>query len=219
MMNIFTFGNKAYQVDTEEFLSDFKQWDENFARGMAPKVGIISGLSEDHWKIIYFMRDAFKQTGKCPLVYETCRMNRLHLQELKKLFPAGYLRGACKLAGITYREGYLDQSWGEAVAERVTSGVGEEKIYLVNIRGFLMNPAEWDRKFALFKAHEMKMPKLTEKHWQIINSLRKSFEKNKLLPTLYETCEANGIDLEELEKLFPDGYHRGAVKIAGLRVI
>jgi tRNA 2-thiouridine synthesizing protein E len=219
MMNIFTFGNKAYQVDTEEFLSDFKQWDENFARGMAPKVGIISGLSEDHWKIIYFMRDAFKQTGKCPLVYETCRMNRLHLQELKKLFPAGYLRGACKLAGITYREGYLDQSWVEEFAERVTSGVREEKIYLVNIRGFLMNPAEWDRKFALFKAHEMKMPKLTDKHWQIINSLRKSFEKNNIVPTIYETCEANGIDLEELEKLFPDGYHRGAVKIAGLRVI
>jgi tRNA 2-thiouridine synthesizing protein E len=218
-MNALTFGNKSYQVDTEEFLSDFKEWDENFARGMAPKVGIISGLSEDHWKIIYFIRDTLKQTGKCPLVYETCRMNRLHLQELKKLFPAGYLRGACKLAGITYREGYLDQSWVEEFAERVTSGVREEKTYLVNIRGFLINPAEWDKKFAIFKAHEMKMPKLTDKHWQIINFLRKGFEKNNLVPTIYEACEANGIDLEELEKLFPDGYHRGAVKIAGLRVI
>ena len=218
-MNIFTFGNKNYQVDTQEFLSDFREWDENFARGMAPKVGIISGLSEDHWKIIHFIRDTFKQTGKCPLVYETCRMNRLHLQELKKLFPAGYLRGACKLAGITYREGYLDQSWVEEFAERVTSGVREEKAYLVNIRGFLVNPAEWDKKFALFKAHEMKMPKLTDKHWQIINFLRKSFEKNNIVPTIYETCEANAIDLEELEKLFPDGYHRGAIKIAGLRVI
>ena len=28
----------------------------------------------------------------------------------------------------------------------------------------------------------------------------------------------NLIDLDELQKLFPDGYHRGAVKIAGLRV-
>ncbi|HYB21057.1 MAG TPA: TusE/DsrC/DsvC family sulfur relay protein [Thermodesulfobacteriota bacterium] len=218
-MNALTFGNKSYEVDTEEFLSNFKEWDENFARGMAPKVGIISGLSEDHWKIIHFIRDTFKQTGKCPLVYETCRMNRLHLQELKKLFPAGYLRGACKLAGITYREGYLDQSWVEEFAERVTSGVREEKAYLVNIRGFLVNPAEWDKKFALFKAHEMKMPKLTDKHWQIINFLRKSFEKNNIVPTIYETCEANAIDLEELEKLFPDGYHRGAIKIAGLRVI
>ena len=33
-----------------------------------------------------------------------------------------------------------------------------------------------------------------------------------------ETCEANDIDIDELEQLFPDGYHRGAVKIAGLRL-
>ena len=61
------------------------------------------------------------------------------------------------------------------------------------------------------------MPELTDKHWQVINFLRQSFEKNKAVPTIYETCEACGIDLEELEELFPDGYHRGAVKIAGLR--
>ena len=60
-MNTFAFGNKAYQVDTEEFLSDFNEWDENFARGVAPKVGIISGLSEDHWKIIHFIRDSLSK--------------------------------------------------------------------------------------------------------------------------------------------------------------
>ena len=30
---------------------------------------------------------------------------------------------------------------------------------------------------------------------------------------------ATSLDLEELEELFPDGYQRGAVKIAGLRVL
>ncbi|MDD3731495.1 MAG: TusE/DsrC/DsvC family sulfur relay protein [candidate division Zixibacteria bacterium] len=216
-MGIFKFGDKTYTVDTEEFLLDYNEWDENFARGMAPKVGIISGLSEDHWKIIYFIRDTFKKTGKCPLVYETCRMNRLHLEELKKLFPSGYLRGACKLTGITYKEGYLDQSWLEELAEKVTSPA-KGKSYEIDGRGFLLNPSEWDEGFAAMKAHEMKMPKLTEKHWEIIHFLRNKFEKNNLVPTVYETCEENGIELDELEKLFPDGYHRGAVKIAGLRV-
>ena len=88
-MGTFGFRGKTYEVDTEEFLSEFDQWDEDFARGMAPKVGIISGLSEDHWRIIHFIRDTFKKTGRCPLVYETTRTNRLHLQELKALFPAG----------------------------------------------------------------------------------------------------------------------------------
>jgi tRNA 2-thiouridine synthesizing protein E len=33
-----------------------------------------------------------------------------------------------------------------------------------------------------------------------------------------ETCEANSIEIDEFATLFPDGYHRGAVKIAGLRL-
>jgi tRNA 2-thiouridine synthesizing protein E len=217
-MSTVTFGNKTYHVDTEEYLSDFNDWDEDFARGMAPKVGIIAGLSEDHWKIINFIRDFYKRTGKCPLVYETCRMNRLHLDELKKLFHAGYLRGACKLAGITYKEGYLDQAELQELAERATIGDEDKKTYEVNVRGFLINPQEWDKKFATYKANEMKMPKLTDKHWQVINFLRESFEKNNLVPTVYETCEATGIGLEEFQLLFPDGYHRGAVKVSGLRV-
>jgi len=216
-MSIITFGSKTYVVDTEEFLSDFGDWDENFARAMAPKAGIISGLSEDHWKIIHYIRGTYKETGKCPLVYETCRTNRLHLQELKKLFPAGYLRGACKVAGITYKEGYLDQSWAEEFAEKITTGV-QEHTYEINVRGFLINPHQWDERFALYRAWEMKMPKLTDKHWQFIRFLRKSFEEKNLVPTVYEACEANSIEIEEFQKLFPDGYHRGAVKIAGLRV-
>lgn len=215
-MGTLEFGNKKYSVDTEEFLSNYKEWDEDYARGMASKVGIVSGLSEDHWEIIHFIRDMYKKTGKCPLVYETCRMNKLHLEEFKKLFPAGYLRGACKLAGITYKEGYLDQVGLEDLVERITAPA-QDKSYEIDKRGFLTNPNQWDEEFALLKAYEMKMPKLSEKHWQIITFLRKSYERNNIVPTIYETCEVNDIGLEEFELLFPDGYHRGAVKISGLR--
>jgi len=61
VMSTFEFANKAYPIDSDEFLADFIAWDENFARGMAPKVGVISGLSEDHWKVIYFIRDQYKK--------------------------------------------------------------------------------------------------------------------------------------------------------------
>jgi len=216
-MSTFEFANKTYPIDNDEFLADFNAWDEDFARGMAPKLGIISGLSEDHWREIYFIRDYYKKTGKCPLVYETTRINRLHLQELKKLFPTGYLRGACKLAGITYREGYLEQSWVEGFAEQITAAE-EGKTYEINLRGFLVNPSQWDKRYALYRAWEMKMPKLTDKHWQILEFLRQRFAENNLVPTVYETCEANHIELEELQRLFPDGYHRGPVKLAELRV-
>jgi len=212
-MSTFTFGDKTYSVDSSEYLSDFNDWDENFARGMAPKVHITSGLSEDHFKIINFIRDFYKHTGKCPTVYATCQMNCLELKGLQKLFPDGYLRGACKLAGVTYLEGYF----APARPERATTGDQEEKTFEVNFQGFLINPQDWDKNFAIGKALEMKMPRLTDKHWQVINFLRESFEKNQKVPTIYDTCAATRIGLEEFQLLFPDGYHRGAVKIAGLR--
>ena len=213
----FAFNSKDYRVDAHDYLIDPGDWDEDFARGTAPKTGIISGLSDDHWKIINFIRGSYQKTGKCPLVYETCRTNRLHLSELKRLFPAGYLRGACKLAGITYKEGYLDQSAMEEFAEKITS-LPQDDSYEIDIRGFLINPAQWNERFAAARAHEMKMPHLTEEHWKIIHYLRNSFEKNNMVPNVYDTCDANRIDIEKLQELFPDGYHRGAVKIAGLRV-
>jgi len=65
----------------------------------------------------------------------------------------------------------------------------------------------------------MKVPGgLTDAHWTVIRFLRDDFVKRGAVPTVIECCEANGIGLDDLERLFPDGYHRGVLKIAGLRV-
>ena len=216
-MNAVTFEGKTYPVDREGFLLNFDQWDENFAVGTAADLGKVSSLTAAHWKVIYFIRRSFEELGKCPLVYQTCKMNGLKLRELRELFPTGYLRGACKIAGITYREGYLGYVCGPADMGETQQPV-TEKIYRVDVRGFLVDPLDWDEQYAVHKACEMKVPeKLGPKHWQVIYFLRDRFKVTKVVPTVYETCDANDLDLEELERLFPDGYHRGAVKIAGLR--
>jgi tRNA 2-thiouridine synthesizing protein E len=219
-MKLISFKNQIYSIDSEGFLLDYDRWDENFAERMAPEVKIPEGLTQEHWKVIHFIRERFKQNRACPLVYETCKANGLHLKDLRALFPTGYLRGACKLAGITYKERLIDY-YGEKGPEFWAEGIRpelEEKIYWVNVRGFLIDPAQWDQNYAIHKAHEMKMKEeLSDEHWKIIHFLRDFFEQNGFVPTVYETCEANQIEMDELERLFPDGYHRGAVKIAGLR--
>jgi TusE/DsrC/DsvC family sulfur relay protein len=219
-MRNFSFGGKVYRVDSEGFLLDYTQWDENFARGMADEIKIPQGLTQDHWKVIHFIRETFNQDRQCPLVYQTCKANGLHLKDLKRLFPTGYLRGACKLAGITYKErsiGYYGEE-GAMIRAEGTRPESEEKVYRVDVRGFLVDPAEWDEDFAVHKALEMKMKEgLTEKHWKIVHFLRDYFTRNRSVPTVYETCEMNRMELDELEELFPNGYHRGAVKIAGLK--
>ncbi len=218
-MGAFTYDDKAFEVDSDGFLVNCDAWDESFAEGMAPQLEIRHGLTKEHWDVINFIRATYKEGGRCPSVYETCRANGLVRIELKRLFPTGYLRGACILAGITYREGYLGLAHLPPTAEDLNV-ISVKNTYKVDVRGFLVNPDDWDEYYAAHRAYDMKIPggRLTEEHWKVIRFLRKSFKKNKKVPTVYETCEANQIDLEGLERLFPDGYHRGAVKIAGLRV-
>lgn len=217
-MSYLTFNGKTYEVDSLGFLLDFNAWDEDFALGMAPSVLIQTGLCKEHWDIIYFIRDTVKQLGRCPLVYQAFRMRGLPLREVRRLFPTGYLRGACKLAGVTYKEAYLGRP-GTLGAKADTAAELSGKTYEVDVAGFLVDGDSWDPQFAVFKAQELNiLEPLTEKHWDVIYFLRRSFAEHKRVPTIFETCDAMNMDLDELESMFPTGYHRGAVKIAGLRV-
>jgi tRNA 2-thiouridine synthesizing protein E len=217
-MEVPDLADKGYRVDADGFLLDPGEWDAKFAEGLASSVGIPGGLTSQHWYVINFIRESFAVNGKCPTIYEICRAHGLRLAELKRLFPTGYLRGACRLAGLTYSEEPAHTSWLPRTRPERTLKTPKERIYRVDIHGFLVDPSEWDEDYVVFKALEMKMPSLTDDHWRVINFLRKRFEETGTVPTVYETCEENRIELENLESLFPDGYHRGAVKVSGLRV-
>jgi len=214
-----TFNDKDFEVDDKGFLLDPGQWDKCFAEGMAARVRIPGPLTREHWDVINFIREAYESATECPTVYATCRMKGLRLKDLRRLFPTGYLRGACLLAGITYRESRLGDT-RETNAAADLNTIAANKTYETDVRGFLVYPDEWDEDFAGFRAHDMKIPGgvLAPEHWKIIRYLRQQYELTGKIPTVYETCEANDLGIEDLEELFPDGYHRGAVKIAGLRL-
>jgi len=232
-MDTLMFSGRSYRIDDQGFLEDWRDWDEGFAEGLAPETGIPGGLTEWHWEVIRHIRDHFREHGECPLVFSTCRALGLRLRGLETLFPTGYLRGACKLAGLSYRDRFVDY-FGEAPAvavpapdeiqetpERAPALSGPAvrgKVYRVDAWGFLVDPAEWDALYATNKAREMKHPGLTARHWQVIDYLRSAFDETGTVPTVIACCHANRLEIDELEALFPDGYHRGAVKLAGLCV-
>lgn len=222
-METFKYQGKNYNIDHSGFLIDYSAWDENFAEGMARKLDLPEQMTSKHWEVISFIRKYYDDTGRCPLLYVTCRKNNLHLKDLKQLFPAGYHRGACRIAGISYKDAYLghvvipelrEMPYEKKKAEK------EEKTYLIDVRGFLINPDNWDENFAAHRAYDSKVPggELTHRHWEIIKFLRVYYQGHGQIPTVYETCDKFNLEYEELEMLFPDGYHRGAVKIAGLRL-
>jgi tRNA 2-thiouridine synthesizing protein E len=207
------FKGKVYEVDEDDFLVHPDEWDKNFAEGMAPRTGISGDLTPPHWDVLWFIREYFLKTGKCPVVSKASKAQNLRLKDLQRLFPSGYRRGACKLAGLCHDPENIHPSFSSEPGIPESTAI----VYRINASGFLVDPAEWNADFAVHKWAETKMPgPLTEKHWKIIYYLRGRFAETGKIPTIYETCEDNDIDIEEFGELFPDGYHRGAVKVAGL---
>ncbi len=221
-MGAFSYKGKSYDVDDQGFLQDYDKWDEDFADGIAAEAKVNDGLSENHWRVISFIRNEFAKTGECPLVYSTCRANGISPKQLKSLFPAGYTRGACRLAGISYRDRFMDYYGEDVPAGKGKARAGAptgrtDKVYRVDAFGFLVDSSEWDEDFANNKAREMKLPGgLNERRHEIVQYLRRTHGKTEIVPSVSECCETLGIELDEMERLFPDGYVRGAVKIAGL---
>jgi tRNA 2-thiouridine synthesizing protein E len=91
-----------------------------------------------------------------------------------------------------------------------------DKTYEVDIYGYLIDPREWTERFTKRKATEVGAGRLTDNHWTLLRILREEFFRTRQVPTAREACHAAGIELEELERLFPLGYLRCAVKLAGL---
>jgi tRNA 2-thiouridine synthesizing protein E len=209
------FGDRTYLLDVHGFLEPPEQWDENFAEGMARILGIYSGLSEKHWSFIRYLRRKFIEEKMVPVVVAACADNQLRLSEFRALFPTGYHRGACKIAGINYEFMYRSNIW-LTYESRVVLGPRQK----MSVLGFLEDFEQWDERFAHFLARELHLNSgLTERHFALIYYLRAYYRKNKNIPLIFEFCRANDLTLEDFDKLFPTGYHRGACRIAGLPCI
>jgi len=215
--SVHEFADKQSAVDSQGFLLDFDQWTEDFAVDVSREIGMSNGLTKEHWDIIFSVRRAFTADGCCPSACDICKANQISVNRFLTLFPAGYTHGVCRLAGITYKDAFKRYSGEECDSCDALCSPGE-KTYNVDVRGFLIDAESWEPEFAFFRAYATHLPGgLTDRHWQIIYYLRECFEETGEVPSIFQTCEANGITSAQMAELFPDGFHRSAMKIAGLR--
>ena len=211
-MSTITIKGKTYTLDDFGFLEPPDQWEEEFAEGMAKLVGITSGLTKKHWSFIYYLRHKFLNENTVPVLVTACADNRIRLSELRSLFPTGYHRGACKIAGINYQFMYETNYW----LTYETAPPAKERFPLDSL-GFLKDFEAWDEDFVEAAMAQREPPQTpTSRHMQVLHYLRDYYAVNRTIPTVYETCTASGASLEELRELFPAGYRRGACRIAGL---
>ena len=60
----------------------------------------ISELTEDHWKLINYIRTYYLEFGIAPMIRKLCKETGFKLAQVYDLFPSGPAKGACKLAGL-----------------------------------------------------------------------------------------------------------------------
>ena len=87
------------EVDEEGFLTKGETWTEEVARILAQSQ-IAESLSEDHWRVINYMRQYYEEFKSVPPVRKLSRDTGISLRQLKVLFPEGLTKGACRIAGI-----------------------------------------------------------------------------------------------------------------------
>ena len=98
-MPTFAVNDKNYDVDEDGFLQEPEIWNEDVARDFATSEGV-EALTENHWKVIRYLRNYYIQFGIAPMIRKLCKETGFKLGEIYEMFPSGPAKGACKLAGL-----------------------------------------------------------------------------------------------------------------------
>lgn len=98
-MPTFEYPGGAIEVDEDGFMSEPDQWNEDIAKAMAATEGV-DELTEDHWKVVNYLRSYFMQFGVAPMIRKLCKETGFKLKVIYELFPSGPAKGGCKVAGL-----------------------------------------------------------------------------------------------------------------------
>lgn len=82
--------------------------------------------------------------------------------------------------------------------------------------GHMKNLNDWDENVAKELAALEGIQPLTDRHWAVINYMRKEFLAHGDAPSIRKLTKESGVQTKELYELFPKGPAKKSAKIAGL---
>ena len=101
-----TIDGVAVALNDEGFFEDPNEWTESMAETLARQEGI-DPLTDEHWKVIRFMRSEYFDKGTGPTVRVLGKTSGVSVKELYQLFPKGPAKLAAKIAGIPKPRGCI----------------------------------------------------------------------------------------------------------------
>lgn len=94
------------ELDADGHLANTADWNEDLAKAMAAEAGIAE-LTEDHWKVINFMRKVYQEDGDAPSIRRLTKESGVDTKTLYKLFPKGPAKKAARIAGLPKPKGCI----------------------------------------------------------------------------------------------------------------
>jgi len=108
-----------YENDPEGNLSDLAPWSPHHANRQATLEGLV--LSDEHWEVIFFLRERYRQHGNTDSARDVLRDLEDHFCDqrgrghLYELFPHGPVIQASQLAGLPLPPHTRDLSFGSVM--------------------------------------------------------------------------------------------------------
>jgi TusE/DsrC/DsvC family sulfur relay protein len=104
-MAVISESNKTLELNEEGFLVHPEEWDRTVAAFLAKDQEGIENLTDEHWKVIQYIRQYYLDNNNAPMVRLLCKATQSSLKRIYELFPSGPAKGACKLAGLPKPDG------------------------------------------------------------------------------------------------------------------
>jgi TusE/DsrC/DsvC family sulfur relay protein len=98
-MALVEMAGRQVDLDEDGFVQDPEVWDDDLAAELA-KTEAVEEMTEDHWKVVRYLRDYYLEFGIAPMIRKLCKQTGYPLKQIYELFPSGPAKGACKVAGL-----------------------------------------------------------------------------------------------------------------------
>jgi TusE/DsrC/DsvC family sulfur relay protein len=105
-MSTQTIAGYEVHINDEGFLTDPSEWNKEIAAFLAEQIGI-GELSEEHWKVLDFLRSDFEEQGETATIRRVSTLGGVSTKELYNLFPKKPARKMAYIAGLPKPKGCI----------------------------------------------------------------------------------------------------------------
>ena len=97
-MPVTTIAGAEVHVDDEGFLTQYDEWNETVGAELAANIGV--DMTDDHWKVIKFLRDDFKSQGETATTRRVDTVGGFPVKQQFVLFPKKPAKKMAYIAGL-----------------------------------------------------------------------------------------------------------------------